>query len=1086
MVDTDFSFTDDNAFEQGGTDFLGPTFANPCALTYPVGRSLALFESQFEPVFDPSNRGFSRHGPDASTGLDGVFLDIEQTHSVCLTGHGWNTNDRDRDVLLGNRNAEILTGRRSDDVLLAGQYNGTLNPSQAGVESEFAADLQARLERSLDDGNSPGAIAAVLTGEGQLWTGAAGLADVENGTLAGAGDRFPVASVTKPFTATVVMQLVEEGVLSLDDMLNQWLPAAITNQIANSGAITLRQLLSHTSGVNNTLMNEEYQQDLIDNPSLIFQDWTPADLLSRYVYDRAPSFAPGSDVEYNSANYLLLGLIIEAAADNTLTTAFRERIIEPLGLTNTFMPDEAMPGSYQPGYLDVDGDGEFDLNAQGADLDRFGGAGALISTVEDLTRFTQALFESELVRSDTLQEMITGGVSLSTTDPLMPERGVGLGFGYEDRIGEGRHFFASGDSYGWTVRLRYDRETRNTTVVYRNGSDATATEDVTEQALEGLLAITKDEQSPLQRGTEDNEKLRGTPQPDRIYGMAGRDRLLGRAGSDSLSGGAGNDRLYGKAGLDWLNGGAGRDRLYGGIHRDYLIGGAGNDDLVGGRGSDTLKGQAGIDNLRGGIGNDQLDGGAGWDTLRGHGGNDVLIDRDGGILTGGRGSDEFRLGDGRLPDTAKIDIFPPVPDFTITDFTVGVDQLTLNFGITFDDLTFLDTDEGTIISTQMRQGLVLLKGVESEVLTRDDFYFGNAELQATFQAELNRVLSESGFPSISISVSSPDGTIWTSAQGVSDLENETPLTTDDRFVVGSVTKVFTATAVLQLVEDGQLSLDDRMSQWIPDIAARIPNGDRITIRQLLGHTSGIRDDGGDLAAAYLENPDIAQQEWTPEDFLELIYDKEPMGEPGQFGYSNPNYTLLGEIAEAVTGKDVEQQFQTLIFEPLGLSDTFYADPDEIPGGYVKSYYDEEGNGSFEDILSQVHPSLSVKKAAGGLVSTPTDLTRFAQALFSGELLSPALLEEMVGDRNPFLEDFEYGLGVMYDDIPEVGRVQGYDGAQSLFGWRASIYHLPDLNLTVSITTNGFTDNVDPVGELWAQTILNTVAQAAEQTAIAAA
>ncbi|MBE9098296.1 serine hydrolase [Vacuolonema iberomarrocanum] len=1072
MVDVHPSFTDGNAFELNGSGLHEYDSADLLSLTQNVGRSPAFSDPQLEIALEQLDLWRNRNGRDALGG----FYPYHFTNSDGFS------EDTDRDILLGDNEIAVFGGfdgywRSRQDTLTLGHSSG--GQMRWSVDDpQFDADLQASLERSLEDGNSPGSIAAVSTGDGQLWTGATGLADVENETPAMVGDRFPAASVTKPFTAAVVMQLAEEAVLSLEDTMDQWLPDTVTDQIANSDTITIRQLLSHTSGVNSTLMSDEYLQDLVEDPSLIFQDWTPTELLSRYVYDRAPSFAPGNDVEYNSANYLLLGLIIEAATDSTLTTQFRERIIDPLDLNNTFMPDEDIPGGYQPGYIDLDGDGTFDLNAEDADLERFGGAGALVSTVEDLARFSQALFEGELVSSDALQEMITGGVTISTEDPLVPEVGVGLGFGYQDVIGEGRHFFANGDSYGWTVRLRYDRETETTTVVYRNGVDQTATEDYADQALNDLLVTTRDYQSAPQYGTEENEKLTGTPKPDRIYGLEGRDRLLGRAGSDSLSGGEGDDRLYGKAGLDWLNGGAGRDRLYGGVHRDYLIGGLGNDDLVGGKGYDTLKGQAGDDDLRGGMGNDQLDGGAGWDTLRGHLGDDVLINLDGGILTGGQGNDDFRLGDGRLPDTPKITIFPPLPDFTITDFTVGEDQLTLNFGITFDDLIFLDTEAGTIISTELREGLILLEGVGSEDLTEDNFDFGNAELQAAFQADLNQVLTESGFPGMSISVMAPDGSNWTRAQGVSDLENETPLTTDDRFVVGSVTKVFTATAILQLVEEGRLGLDDPMSQWLPEISERIPNGDRITVRQLLGHTSGIRDDGGDLAEAYLENPDIAQREWTPEDFLELIYDKEPMGEPGEFGYSNPNYTLLGEIVEAVTGTDLEQEFQTRFFQPLGLQDTFYAYPEDIPGGYVKSYYDETGDGNFEDILSGVHPSLSFKKAAGGLVSTPTDLNQFARALFSGALLSPALLGQMVGSGNPFLGNFKYGLGAMYDNAPDVGRVQGHDGAQSLFGWRANMYHLPDLNMTLSITTNGFTDAADPVGDLWIRTILNTVEQAA--------
>ena len=180
-----------------------------------------------------------------------------------------------------------------------------------------------------------------------------------------------------------------------------------------------------------------------------------------------------------TANYLLLGLVIAAATDSSLESQFHSRIIEPLGLENTFMPGGEVPADYQPGYIDVDGDGRFDLNAGEADLERFGGAGALISNVEDLTQFAQALFGGELVSPDTLEEMITGGV---------PAVGAGLGFAYQDEPETGRFFFANGDSYGWTVRLRYDQDTAATTVLFRNGVDLTATVDYADLALDALRA----------------------------------------------------------------------------------------------------------------------------------------------------------------------------------------------------------------------------------------------------------------------------------------------------------------------------------------------------------------------------------------------------------------------------------------------------------------------------------------------------------------------------------------------------------------------------------------------------------------------
>ena len=336
--------------------------------------------------------------------------------------------------------------------------------------------------------------------------------------------------------------------------------------------------------------------------------------------------------------------------------------------------------------------------------------------------------------------------------------------------------------------------------------------------------------------------------------------IVGQAGDDRLIGNANRDLIIGLGGNDWLSGRAGDDSLFGDQGNDTLIGGTGHDSLLGGDGDDTLSGQAGDDHLWGGDGDDQLNGGAGHDDLKGGSGDDVLRDADvGDRFTGGHGSDKFRLGKGYLPDSPKITIFPPVPDFTITDFTVGEDLLTLNFGLTFNDLTFLDTEQGAIINAQNRAGLVLLEDVKAQDLTADSFRFADPEPVTRFQLALEEVLDDSNFPGISVSVMPPNGTTWTQAQGVSDLELQTPLTPDDRFVIGSVTKLFTATTVLQLAEEGTLGLDDRMEQWLPESAARIPHGERISIRQLLGHTSGIRNDDEDAMAAIDANPELALQ-----------------------------------------------------------------------------------------------------------------------------------------------------------------------------------------------------------------------------------
>lgn len=133
---------------------------------------------------------------------------------------------------------------------------------------------------------------------------------------------------------------------------------------------------------------------------------------------------------------------------------------------------------------------------------------------------------------------------------------------------------------------------------------------------------------------------------------------------------------------------------------------------------------------------------------------------------------------------------------------------------------------------------------------------------------------------------------WSEASGVANLENNTPLTTSDRFQIGSITKTFTAATVLKLVEAGIVTLEDTLTDWLPEeVTANLPNSDEITIRQLLNHTSGIAEYDAILIRQAFTNPDIFLQDWQPEQIVELIKDSEPFFEPGT-GYFQDIFNAL--------------------------------------------------------------------------------------------------------------------------------------------------------------------------------------------------
>jgi D-alanyl-D-alanine carboxypeptidase len=260
---------------------------------------------------------------------------------------------------------------------------------------------------------------------------------------------------------------------------------------------------------------------------------------------------------------------------------------------------------------------------------------------------------------------------------------------------------------------------------------------------------------------------------------------------------------------------------------------------------------------------------------------------------------------------------------------------------------------------------------------------------------------------------------------------------------------------------------------VPDLVNNIANGDRITIRQLLGHTSGIPE--------YLFQPEAREQFFAdPKAFfnrtisgpelLSYVQNKPALGEPGSaFSYSNSNYILLGEIVEKVTGSTLASQFRSRIFEPLGLKQTFYAPQEAVNSGNITRTYselDDDGKITTADYLNEVDEvskkGLSWAGSAGGIVSTAAEHAKIGQALFQGELLSPATLKLMINNNSDLLnassrppgaapdgleQDF-YGLGVESGRVTGIGNFLRHNGAT--IGWGSELTYLPDRNITVSV------------------------------------
>jgi D-alanyl-D-alanine carboxypeptidase len=299
--------------------------------------------------------------------------------------------------------------------------------------------------------------------------------------------------------------------------------------------------------------------------------------------------------------------------------------------------------------------------------------------------------------------------------------------------------------------------------------------------------------------------------------------------------------------------------------------------------------------------------------------------------------------------------------------------------------------------------------------------------QRLHPGELRRLLDQvvaAGAPGAAALVREDHG-VKQAASGVADLRTGRRMRPGLHYRVGSVTKPFVATVVLQLVAEGRLSLSDTVDRWLPGI---LPYGDQVTIRQLLNHTSGVPDNSLEPLVRLYTFPHGRSRAWTPRELVALIADQPPDFPPGTaWSYSNTGYVLAGMIVEAATGRRLGQELARRIFRPLGLRDTvFPINRPDIPGpnprGYSLPLQDEAG-----PLLDFTVYNPSLAWGAGNLISDLADLERFFRALLRGRLLPPRLLAAMTTPVDTGVPGYGYGLGLEMINTPS-GRLVGHGGA----------------------------------------------------------
>lgn len=282
---------------------------------------------------------------------------------------------------------------------------------------------------------------------------------------------------------------------------------------------------------------------------------------------------------------------------------------------------------------------------------------------------------------------------------------------------------------------------------------------------------------------------------------------------------------------------------------------------------------------------------------------------------------------------------------------------------------------------------------------------------------------------------------WRGASGVAELGTQNPVDPAGSFRIGSVTKTFTATVVLQLIGEGVLSLDDKIDRWLPGL---VPGGDGITLLHLLNHTSGLCNYTNDL-------PDAAGivrdrfMHWDPLRAVSMATKHDCLFEPGATrSYSNTNYILLALVVEAATGQSYATEVADRILHPLDLRETLVPGDDvTLPEPHAHGYMPVDG-----ELVDMTDLNASQAWSAGGIVSTATDLNRFYAALLTGELLRPSELQAMQ-TTVPTDADFHTGgLGISRLSLPNL-ILWGHSGG--IFGYRTWSYHTADASHQVTLS-----------------------------------
>ncbi|MFC0446633.1 serine hydrolase domain-containing protein [Rhodococcus jostii] len=356
-----------------------------------------------------------------------------------------------------------------------------------------------------------------------------------------------------------------------------------------------------------------------------------------------------------------------------------------------------------------------------------------------------------------------------------------------------------------------------------------------------------------------------------------------------------------------------------------------------------------------------------------------------------------------------------------------------------------------------------------------------------FQDAVEGAAEELLVPGAVVLVQTPQGS-YTAAVGTTQLDTQSPPDADTHYRIASNTKTMTAALTVLLAQDGKLRFDDPVSDYVPDV----PNGNNITISQLLKMRSGLYN--------YTNAPELSEtmdsdpaKAWTPQEVLDIAFRHPPEFPPGtSYEYSNTNYALLGLVAEKVGGRPLADQFQERLLGPLGVQQTALpaADDTSIPDPYSHGYM--YGGSAFAMVdqpypadmqsaaragtlqpLDYTNQNSSYATAAGGAISTADDMATWMQALVSGKVLNPDYQQQWLQSlqaEDPSAPDGQqYGYGISYQRFGPNASMYYHGG--ELPGFNSFMGHDIENDVTLVVWTNL---TLSPEGKTTANALLPTV------------